>query len=690
MSFFYVGPWIVEAALNRVSNNGTSVRLEPKIMQVLVRLAETPGEVVGKEELISTVWAGTFVSDDVLTRCISELRKVFEDDARQPRYIETIPRRGYRLVAPVAPHGPKSSADIAGPAIAVSRALGPVRIPASRSRIIWVTAGGLAIAVAASAWWQRLSPPQVRNYKQITHDGARKGNGLAVDSSRVYFMGKTPAGYAIQHMSIEGGEPVMLRTALGADLNLLDVAANGTEALALPSSDDSQEWPLYAVSLPAGTPRPIGNIVALDAAWSPDGRIVYSHDNTLYFADREGAHRQKLVRVPRAPFHPRVSPDGRLVRFTMVKAEPIGSDLWELGADGTNLHTLLPDWNMPVGGGHGNWSRDGRYYFFQAYVHGAMGVWALPRSSVFERHPKPTLLTPGLANVTAPVPSRDGMKLFALVGVTRTEVIRYDEAARKFVPFLPLSGTAFNFTRDGHVIYTQVPGFDLVRSKLDGSEQIVLNSALRPRISRLSPDDKLLAFTGASDHVGVYLLPSAGGEPSEILRGNYAVNDWSPDGAFLVCYDRTATKLVMVGLKDGSVTTVVGSDGLDAARWSPDGMHLAARRMRDAAIMLFDFNSQSWHEAAAGRSDYPFWSPDGHYLYFLSVQGTANAPTSETTLYRIAMKTAKQEMVTSLRDIRRDDVDSFISWAGVGPGGSLVTLRDNTTVDVYSLDWNPR
>src|SRR5215470_19325258 len=71
-------------------------------MQVLLHLAEHHGEVVNKEELIRSVWADTFVSDDVLTRSISVLRKALDDDSRQPRFIETIPRSGYRLIGPIS------------------------------------------------------------------------------------------------------------------------------------------------------------------------------------------------------------------------------------------------------------------------------------------------------------------------------------------------------------------------------------------------------------------------------------------------------------------------------------------------------------------------------------------------------------------------------------------------------------
>jgi DNA-binding winged helix-turn-helix (wHTH) protein/TolB-like protein len=98
---FRVAEWAVEPQLNNLERNGQAVRLEPKVMQVLVCLAEHQGELVTKEQLIRAVWADTFVTDDVLTRCISELRKALNDDPKQPRFIETIPKGGYRLIAPV-------------------------------------------------------------------------------------------------------------------------------------------------------------------------------------------------------------------------------------------------------------------------------------------------------------------------------------------------------------------------------------------------------------------------------------------------------------------------------------------------------------------------------------------------------------------------------------------------------------
>jgi len=98
---FRLGEWLIRPQLNTVQGDSGTVRLEHKFMQVLVCLAGRPGEVISKDELIRTVWADTFVTDDVLTRAVSELRRILRDDAKQPHIIETVSKNGYRLIAPV-------------------------------------------------------------------------------------------------------------------------------------------------------------------------------------------------------------------------------------------------------------------------------------------------------------------------------------------------------------------------------------------------------------------------------------------------------------------------------------------------------------------------------------------------------------------------------------------------------------
>ncbi len=98
---YRIRDWDVDPAACLVSRNGDSVHLEPKVMDLLVFLARKPGIVLSRDELLDEIWPGVVVSDEALTNAIIKLRKAFNDSARKPRFIETLPKRGYRLIAEV-------------------------------------------------------------------------------------------------------------------------------------------------------------------------------------------------------------------------------------------------------------------------------------------------------------------------------------------------------------------------------------------------------------------------------------------------------------------------------------------------------------------------------------------------------------------------------------------------------------
>jgi len=101
-SRFYLNDWYINTESNRLSKDETEVKLESKVMAVLFYLAQNKNELVTREDLERAIWGDTIVSYDSLTSCIAKLRKVLDDDARQPRYIETISKKGYRLIARVS------------------------------------------------------------------------------------------------------------------------------------------------------------------------------------------------------------------------------------------------------------------------------------------------------------------------------------------------------------------------------------------------------------------------------------------------------------------------------------------------------------------------------------------------------------------------------------------------------------
>ncbi len=142
---FRLANWLVTPDLNRITDGERSVSVEPQVMEVLVFLADHPGEVLSKDRILEAVWHNTYVTDDVLAYSISELRKALGDDARSPRFIETIQRRGYRLIAPVQQQscGPSTCAAAASEEHAGKRSM----------RRAWLVVAAVSVLLIAAGFW---------------------------------------------------------------------------------------------------------------------------------------------------------------------------------------------------------------------------------------------------------------------------------------------------------------------------------------------------------------------------------------------------------------------------------------------------------------------------------------------------------------------------------------------------------
>ena len=204
-SDFRLGDSIVKPHTNSVVGPEGETHVEPKAMQVLSFLASRPGQVVTKQEILTDVWEGTFVSEEVLPNAVWELRKALGDDAKRPRFIQTLPKKGYRLIAPVLTNGPvespatgeTSAAAQRGPRLRIRPWLGVATLAA-------LVAGGILLArsqraeraptglVGALGSRDGLREPHERPRPRMAHDrgshdaahGPRRSLGVRVVSDQ--------------------------------------------------------------------------------------------------------------------------------------------------------------------------------------------------------------------------------------------------------------------------------------------------------------------------------------------------------------------------------------------------------------------------------------------------------------------------------------------------------------------------
>ena len=131
-----IGEWWADPATNELGRGSEALRIEPKAMEVLMVLAARPGEVIGREELLSEVWPGVVVGDEALTQSIIKLRRALGDNPRSPAYIDTISKRGYRLIAPVRNVGVARAVRIDGQIVSPQQTSNAPRAHARRPALV--------------------------------------------------------------------------------------------------------------------------------------------------------------------------------------------------------------------------------------------------------------------------------------------------------------------------------------------------------------------------------------------------------------------------------------------------------------------------------------------------------------------------------------------------------------------------
>jgi serine/threonine protein kinase/Tol biopolymer transport system component len=582
----------------------------------------------------------------------------------------------------------KRDTESSGRVFTPSLGIGP-RV-STRRRFWTATTGLFILSLITFAVFRFFTvPPSITGSSQLTGDGRTKFPPIFTDGSRIYFLASATGavGLTPYQVPVTGGDAGAVPESF-AFANLAGMSPNGAELLVLSQEGSKFEGPLWIVPTLAGSRHRLGEIVASDANWSPDGKqIIFARGNSLNLANADGSGTHKILTVNGTPLAMRWSPDMKKIRFS-VSSES-SSAIWEASADGSNARPLLPGWNTPPAECCGEWTPDGKYYVFQSLHERRWDIWIRREGWSLSRNLSlPTRLTSGPMNFIAPVPSRDGKKVFAVGVQPRGELVRYDPQTKQFVPYLSgISADNVSFSRDGKwVAYVTYPEGNLWRSKVDGTEKLQLTFA--PSIAilpRWSPDDRQIAFAAAAlgKSWTMYLVSADGGEAKPLMSDISDVN-WSPDGSSIVFHrgfssgNPEARSIHVRDLKTGEESVLPQSQGLYSPRWSPDGRYILGGQTGPENLVLFDTRERKWTKLTDIAVAFPTWSSDSRYVYFDSLETVPK-------LYRVRISDHRLEEITSLAGIRRAPGNIF-TWSGLTPDDSPLIVRDVGTQEIYSFD----
>src|SRR6266567_3296527 len=187
------GAFEADVRTGELRKDGVKLKFSGQPFQVLAILLERPGDVVTREELQKRLWPDTFVDvERNLNTAVNKIREVLGDSAENPRFVETLSRRGYRFIAPVEMDIPLVNQDPIET---------PVDQPAKSTKLfrLWlpVLGGAGVLSVGLVLWISFFKPagtPRVVRFTQLTHDGQGKGGPLLSDGVRIYFNEGLPDG----------------------------------------------------------------------------------------------------------------------------------------------------------------------------------------------------------------------------------------------------------------------------------------------------------------------------------------------------------------------------------------------------------------------------------------------------------------------------------------------------------------
>ena len=607
----------------RVTKAGQPVALEPKAFEVLLFLLDNPGRLIEKKELLERVWPDTVVTESAMTRVIADLRKALGDPAREARYIETVPTRGYRFIADVH----KLPDDAAASPTPPDRASDP----ATRRPfwgIFWLIAGaaGLVVLLVGVRAMLRTPSPAAsapRSARQLTDSlGLDLYPSFSPDGAQIAYCSDRGSGFEIFVKQLAAGGREIQITSDGLD-NLQPAWSPDGREIAFASRSRSGIWLMPALG---GTPRRLTGFGSRPA-WSPDGAAIAFQStgptdvsasapaaappSSLFLVPATGGTPVALTRPGSPPGGhgaPSFSPDGRTIVFSTWALNE--GEIWSVSRQDGSLQRVFPrDRKGPriVFGYEPVYSPRGDRVYFAATAGSWMNasLWRVrvPPSPGGPWGEPESVSTAGPASLRQiAISPRDGATL-VYAALSSTSNLRS----------LPIDG----------------------RSAAPAGDSIPLTHATgcRNSLPVFSPDGSRIAFVScrAGANTDIWVMDADGQRARPLTDDAAAMGSpsWLPDGervAFLSSREGSKA-LWSVALQDRSEKRLLPIDvELSSARLSPDGRFLTYTSRSAAGLLsvwIAPLDGTAARQVTFDREGAGFacWSPDGRFLALEVLRG---------------------------------------------------------------------
>ena len=631
------GQFEIDLSTGELRKNGLRMHIQEQPLRILGALLERAGELVTREELRERLWPSeTFVNfERSLNAAVAKLRQVLADSAEQPRYVETVARRGYRFVAPVeASLPPQETAEL--PLDSIAAEAGGSVSQRKPEQWVWPAAALLLLVLASTVFyflkWRHplLSNTDAVSFAVLPPEGTRMHVSSAVspDGSKLAFVATDTSGH----------RTLWVRTLASESVLRLE---NADGALFPFFSPDSQNIGFFAdgklkrISASGGSPQTLcgqsqatggtwnqDNIRAAGGTWSRDNIILFSHAGRLYRVSAAGGPATRLTRPDDSPdaivmdSWPQFLPDGRhfvfCARVFRGRGDPTRTGILLGSLDSTNRQFLLA-------------SRTGAVVTPSGYLLFVRSGTLLAQKLDLSRFQ--------LAGEPLPVAENLTVNLDRISNAVIPRAERDAEVKAGLPGIVPYS--AFSASGNGVLIYHSAPRqkSQLVWYSRDGKQ---LGTAGEPREYNqlfLSPDERLAAVSIRNDkmdrtHWNIWLLHLDTNVLSPLTFGDGLDADpvWSPDSSRIVygaykAEDGEKIDLMELTLGERSPRSFY-TDGRanKPEAWSPDGRFLVIKREEQAIFSL----PTSGDRKPALLFDTPYakgrfqFSPDGRWLAYMS------------------------------------------------------------------------